>query len=587
MRRLKCHPASAAHRVMDPDSHRPAPATRQLDAERLYRLVDVGRSLMATLDFEMILGRVVEVAQEVTGARYGALGVYDERRRELSRFITRGIDAATAEQIGDLPRGYGVLGELLDKPVPLRLRDIGAHPSSYGFPLDHPPMRSFLGAPIMVRDRVFGSIYLTEKQGADEFDAADEEAVLVLADWAALAIANARSYEGVRGRRDELERAVSTLEATTMISSVLGGTTDLDRVLELVVKRARALIEARTVAIYVAEAPDLRVAHAAGELASMIVGQRVPIEASVLGQVLRSRRPVRVSDIGPQFGSGADADVGIGALLVPLVFRDNAYGVLAALDPVDRTEFSSEDERLLVAFATSAAAAIATARSYEQGLLRRSIQATEDERRRWAHELRARTLAPLARVRDELSVARAGDAREELDAAIDDALDALGRQIDKLQWVITQLRPPQLDEFGIGASFHALFEHADLTGLVVDAGIDLAYESGRAATRLDHLVEVTVFRVVQEALDNALHHGGARHAEVRLTEADEELTLRVHDDGSGFDMAVESDGFGFIDMRERLALVGGELEVQSAPGAGTTVTARMPVRRAAQPAAVL
>lgn len=570
---------------MDPDSDRLPPAPRQLDADRLYRLVDVGRSLMATLDFEMILGRVVDVAMEITAARYGALGVYDERRRELSRFITRGIDAQAADAIGDLPRGYGVLGELLDHPVPLRLADIGRHPSSYGFPLDHPPMKSFLGAPIMVRGRVFGSIYLTEKQGADEFDAADEEAVLVLADWAALAIGNARSYEGMRGRRDELERAVSTLEATTMISSVLGGTTDLGRVLELVVKRARALIEARSVAIYVDDAGELLVAHAAGELAPAIIGERVPIEASVLGQVFRSRRPVRVGDLGQPFRGRGGLDAGLGALLVPLVFRDRAYGVLAALDPSERGEFSSEDERLLVAFAASAAAAIATARSFEQGLLARSIQATEGDRARWALELREHTLVPLARVRDTLAAARQNGARGRLDDALDDALVQLGVQIDALAWVVTQLRPPQLDADGIGASLDALFERADMTGLVIDAVVDLASETGRAETRLDSAIEVTIFRVVQEALDNALRHGAAQHAEVRLDENGPDLVLSVRDDGHGFDASVQSDGFGFIDMRERLALVGGALEVQSAPGAGTTVRARLPARRVHVPAA--
>ena len=534
---------------------------------------------MATLDFEEILGRVVEVAQEITGARYGALGVYDERRRELSRFITRGIDDATAETIGELPRGHGVLGELLTNPVPLRLRDIGAHPSSYGFPLDHPPMRSFLGAPIMVRDRAWGSIYLTEKHGAEEFDAADEEAVLVLADWAALAIANARSFEGMRGHRDELERAVSTLEATTMISSVLGGTTDLGRVLELVVKRARALMDARSVAIYVDEDGELRVAHAAGELAAQIVGQRVPIDASVLGQVLRTRRAVRVSDVAAHSGGGSSDAAGLCALLVPLVFRDQAYGVLAALDPAQRTEFSSEDERLLVAFATSAASAIATARSYERGLLRRSIQATEIERGRWATELRERTLAPLARVRRELSAARGNGAK--LEQAVDEALRELGPQIDALQWMITQLRPPQLDELGIGPSLEALFERADLSGLEVDAEIDIASEAGRAEHRLDAAIEVTVFRVVQEALDNALRHGAARAAQVTLRESGEELLLCVRDEGRGFDPAAQSDGYGFVDMRERLAFVGGSLDLQSTPDGGTTVTARIPVQRSA------
>ena len=264
---------------------------------------------------------------------------------------------------------------------------------------------------------------------------------------------------------------------------------------------------------------------------------------------------------------------------MPLVFRDQAYGVLAALDPAQRTEFSSEDERLLVAFATSAASAIATARSYERGLLRRSIQATENERGRWATELRERTLTKLARVREELSAAR-GNGAASSSEAVDAALGELGAQIDALQWMITQLRPPQLDELGIGPSLEALFERADLSGLEVEAQIDIASESGRAERRLDAAIEVTVFRVVQEALDNALRHGAAHAAQVTLRENGDELLLRVRDEGRGFDPAAQSDGYGFVDMRERLAFVGGALELQSAPGGGTTVTARIPVQRA-------
>jgi signal transduction histidine kinase len=268
------------------------------------------------------------------------------------------------------------------------------------------------------------------------------------------------------------------------------------------------------------------------------------------------------------------------ALLVPLVFRDLTYGLLAAPDRVERSEFSSEDERLLVAFATSAASAIATARSVERGLLRRSIQALEGERRRWAEEINARTLERLSRMRAELAAARAGDAPGQLDGVLDATLQELGEQIDALGWIITQLRPPELDEAGIAASLQPLFVHAGLTGLAVDAQIDLAYESGRAPTRLSAAIEVTVFRVVQEALDNAIQHGGARCASVLLTERDDELTLRVHDEGRGFDAAAQSDGYGFVDMRQRLAFVDGTLEIASEPGAGTTVTARVPVRRA-------
>ena len=208
----------------------------------------MGRALVAELDLERLLHRVLEVAQELTGARYAALGVLDDRRERLERFLTIGIDEATHNAIGELPRGHGILGVLISDPRPLRLSDVGEHPQSYGFPLEHPPMHSFLGVPILVRGQAFGNLYLTEKAGG-EFDEADEEAVVVLAEWAAIAIENARLYRDVRGRRDELERAVTTLETTTAIARAVGGETDLQRILELIAKRGRALVAARAIVI--------------------------------------------------------------------------------------------------------------------------------------------------------------------------------------------------------------------------------------------------------------------------------------------------------------------------------------------------
>ena len=159
-----------------------------LDEHRLARLIDAGRGLLSELDLETVLDRLLQTAADLTGARYVALGVLDEARRELARFLTRGIDEATHRAIGDLPRGRGILGVLIDDPRSLRLDDVGDHPRSYGFPPGHPPMRSFLGVPILIRGQAWGNLYLTEKAGGEPFSSEDEEAVIVLADWAAIAI---------------------------------------------------------------------------------------------------------------------------------------------------------------------------------------------------------------------------------------------------------------------------------------------------------------------------------------------------------------------------------------------------------------
>jgi transcriptional regulator with GAF, ATPase, and Fis domain len=266
-----------------------------LDEQRLLRVLDVGRALVAELDIERLLRRVLEVARELTGARYAALGVLDERRERLERFLTVGIDEHTHRVIGDLPRGHGILGVLISDPRPLRLRDVGEHAQSYGFPIGHPPMHSFLGVPILIRGEAFGNLYLTEKEGGD-FDAADEQALVILADWAAIAIENARLYRDVRTRRDELERAVSTLETTTAIARAVGGETDLQRVLELIAKRGRALVEARTMVIELADGPDLVIQAVAGEAGTGLIGTRIPIEGSLGGLVLETCRAERLAD---------------------------------------------------------------------------------------------------------------------------------------------------------------------------------------------------------------------------------------------------------------------------------------------------
>ena len=164
-----------------------------VDEHRLQRLIDVGRVLVSELDLEVVLKRVLEVARELTGARYAALGILDERRKALERFLTLGIDDETRAVIGDLPRGRGVLGILISDPKPLRLDKVGEHPRSYGFPPGHPPMGSFLGVPILIRGEAYGNLYLTEKEGG-EFSEADEQSAVILADWAAIAIDNARLY---------------------------------------------------------------------------------------------------------------------------------------------------------------------------------------------------------------------------------------------------------------------------------------------------------------------------------------------------------------------------------------------------------
>ncbi len=539
-----------------------APVT--IDEERLRRLLEVGRSLVSELELETLLRRVLDVARELTGARYAALGILNDRRDGLERFITVGIGTEVRRQIGDPPHGRGVLGVLITDPRPLRLPDVGDHPRSYGFPPAHPPMKGFLGVPIMIRGQAYGNLYLTEKQSG-EFTEVDEESVVILADWAAIAIDNARLYAGVEARRSELERAVVSLEATTAIARAVGGETDLERVLELIVKRGRSLAHARTVAIFLEDAGELRLAALAGERGDPAPELRLELDSPLYGEVFRSGRTERVR-------AGA-------ALLVPLSFRGNAVGVLAAFDPGAGGEFSIDDEHVMESFAASAATAVATAKSVAEDRLRHSIEASEQERRFWARELHDETLQGLAGLRVLLSSAlQRGDA-EALERAARDAIGHIEYQIEALRALITELRPAALDELGLGPAIDSLVDRvAVVGGFEVETELDLALERGDAPTRLVPEIENAVYRLVQEALSNISKHARADRVGVRVAERGEEITVEIADDGLGFDPSQRSDGFGLSGMRERVALTRGSLAVQSEPGAGTRVTAVLPAR---------
>lgn len=550
-----------------------------LDEPRLRELIDVGRSLVAELDPEVIFRRMLEVACELTGARYAALGILDEDRHELERFITHGVDAAGHRAIGNLPRGRGILGLLIEQPRPLRLGDVGAHPRSYGFPPAHPPMSTFLGVPVMIRGHAWGNLYLTEKEEG-EFDDADEQSAVILAEWAAIAFENARLYHSVENRGDEMERTVHKLEATTEIARAVGGETDLKRILEIVVKRGRALVEARSLLILLRDGDELAPASLAGEREGPVVEARIPIAGSIPGQVLNAREPRRVIDLDPSLmARPSRPEAGVIALLVPLVFRGQALGVLVALDPLAKdTGFSDEDEQDLVSFAASAAIAVATAQSIAEERTRESIAATERERGRWARELHDESLQSLAGLRVLLSAARRSDA-EETDQLLRQGIEQVDGAIAEMRRLIADLRPTTLDELGLGAALEALAERLSASGtLEVDIDLDIAFHSGRTEHRLVGEIEDAAYRLVQEALNNAAHHGQTERAKVEVIESGEKLRLRVSDQGRGFDPSARTDGFGLVGMRERVTLAGGTLELESSPGAGTTILAILPAR---------
>jgi signal transduction histidine kinase len=545
-----------------------------LDERRLRELIEVGRGLVAEHDPELIFNRLLEVACELTGARYGALGVLGEDRHELERFITRGIDEHTRRAIGSLPRGRGVLGLLIEQPRPLRLADVDRHPRSYGFPPGHPPMKTFLGVPLMIRGHAWGNLYLTEKEGG-EFDEADEQSAMILAEWAAIAVDNAHLYRSVESQRDEMRRAVHRLEATTEIARAVGGETDLGRILEIVVKRGRALVEARSLLILLREGDYLVPVSSAGESVGSAAEKRVPIADSIPGQVLQAQAPRRIHDLDPKLLARPDSsEIGVTTLLVPLVYRGDSLGVLIALDSLGRNKggFSDEDEQVLVSVAASAATAVATAQSVAEDRTRDNIAATERERGRWARE----SLQSLAGLRVLLSAARRGKP-EEADRLLVEGIERVDEAIAEMRRLIADLRPTTLDELGLGAALEALAERLGASGAIeVELSLDLDFHAGRTDHRLVAEIEDTAYRLVQEALNNAAHHSGAARARVEVSENEHTLRLAIADEGCGFDPEAAGEGFGLIGMRERVGLTGGTLDLESTPGEGTRIVACLP-----------
>jgi two-component system, NarL family, sensor histidine kinase DevS len=437
-------------------------------------------------------------------------------------------------------------------------------------------MTSFLGVPIAVRGEAYGNLYLTDKAGGELFSDSDEQLVVVLSEWAAVAIDNARLYETVTQRRAELERAVRGLEATSAISRAVGFETELDRVLELIVKRGRAMSEARSFVVLLQENDVLCVKAAAGEVGSEAVGAKFSVDSSVAGAAARSGAPELIPDLDTRVGHGLEA-IAAGAqsaVIVPLGFRGRAAGVLVALDRMrDGPAFDVEDEHLLTSFAASAAIAIATAQSVEAERLRHSMRASEEERARWARELHDETLQELGALKVMLDAAQRTQDVGRMSGSIESAVSQIELSIRNLQALITELRPAALDQIGLVPALEALVKRVAATsGIDVDHDIRLKPDTGR----LQPEIERTIYRVIQESLTNAMKHSEATGIRVELIEDAGVMTVRVADDGRGFDTEATTAGFGLVGMQERVALVDGSVKVESSPGSGTVVRAEVP-----------
>lgn len=398
--------------------------------------------------------------------------------------------------------------------------------------------------------------------------------------------ADSSHIEGERKRREELERVVSSLEATTAIAQALVGETDLDAVLDLITTRGRELVGARWSAILIVDRDELELRATSGDMEMRPIGHRYAIDTTFAGQVLRSGKSRTVSDLS-RYAAEEDRELveELGAehaLLLPLEFRGRAVGVLMVATSLAETGgFTDEDEQLLQAFGASAATAVVTAQSVATERLRQSVAAAESERRRWARELHDETLQELGAVMVLIDTVRGSERTEALREVVDRVAESLEATIAGLNRMISELRPATLDELGVAAAVAALADRRRTDELAIEVVVDLDYESGRQATRLAPEVESAIYRVVQEALANVVKHAHATRAEITVVEAEGQVIVEVRDNGRGLGSSDTSGtGLGLAGMRERVTLLGGRLDVLSGPAGGTTVCATLPVLRA-------
>jgi signal transduction histidine kinase len=539
--------------------------------KRLRHLVEANVAVGSEASLDDVLQTTVEVAATLVVARYAALGVLDRTGSHLERLITTGIDDTTRARIGDLPSDHGVLRVLLREARPVRVADVTKEPHFFGFPPGHPPMRSFLGVPIFVRGIVYGDLYLAEKEDG-EFTAADEEIVTLLAAQTGITIEKVQIHEGAVHWIHQLE----ALDELT--HNVLEKREDVSRLLELVARRLRELIRAREVLISVpAASGGLRVAAADGEGGADMLGYGVPSE-SKLARVLARGKSERIDSVleDPEVDQVVARRVGgVAALFVPLVFHERTIGVVSAFNkngPDPR--FTDDDLRLAEAFATRAALAVHLSERVARETVDAILEAQEAERSRIARELHDETGSALTAVLLGLAAIDAAATLPEAHQASTALRETARATLENVGRLAFALRPAALDEFGLVPALK------DLSGSLEEQGgpkieLDLDLPTGK---RLPAKLETAVFRITQEALTNVVKHAEARTVRISFAWRERSVVLRIEDDGDGFSTAqVAGGGWGLVGMRERVASVNGALDIESKRGAGTRITAEIPV----------
>ncbi|HYO38585.1 MAG TPA: GAF domain-containing protein [Nocardioidaceae bacterium] len=524
-----------------PDTRSDSGASRSDDGA----LLDAVVAISSDLDLHSVLDRIVVSACRITGARYGALGVLDDAGG-LADFVTSGLSPEEHRAIGHLPRGHGILGLLIRRPEPLRLRHLREHPDAVGLPPHHPPMDSFLGVPVRIRGTVFGNLYLTEKAGGAEFTAEDERLVLALANAAGHVVENARAFA-----LSELRRR--WLEASALIVDSLQPPVRLDDALLNIAEGARRVARGTSAAVVQASEGEHHVAATDGATASSLT----ELVMSVEKHVERAERDAELVVV-------PDAEAGT-VVLVPLRARVAQGGVLLVTLDHGRGALAGEEAALFASFADQASLALdrAQAMSEREELM---LVADRDRIARDLHDLVIQRLfATGLQLQGVRRIAGSDDLRSRLDAAVAD-LDVTIRDIRS---TIFELQ-----------TVHELSLRADVRGVVKEYVPVLGFSplvrtAGPVDTAVPDQVGVQLLAVLREALSNVARHSGADAAVVEVVVTESEVTLLVTDNGSG--LPAERRESGLRNVRRRATDHGGTVRLLEEEPHGTRLEWSVPL----------
>ena len=515
------------------------------DAQALLEAV---LAISSDLDLHSVLKRIVESACRITHARYGALGVLDSHSTGLSDFVTYGMTDEEHRAIGDLPLGRGILGLLIERPEPVRLRHLAEHPDSYGFPANHPPMDSFLGVPVRIRGTVFGNLYLTEKQGAPTFTEQDEALVQVLATAAGFVIENARAYA-------QSERRRQWLEASAQITEALQPPIELDEALRQIIIGARRVARATAVALLLRQDQDRRVVASDGTDLGLIPGMVADL-GSEIDQVEERGRVSVVPHLGQRT-----------AVLVPLRAHIAEGGVLVMALAEGRAGLEAEEVELLASLADQASLALDRA----EAIADREELVLVADRDRIARDLHDLVIQRLFATGLQLQGARRIAAGEEVRERLDTAVQDLDDTIRDIRSTIFELQ--RVGDRSLRADVSDLAkEYVPVLGFT-----PLVRTTGPVDTVVGAELGEQLLAVLREALSNAARHAEATAAVVEIEADDDFVRLSVTDNGQGF--PPERRESGLRNVRRRAADHGGTVRLLREEPHGTRLEWSAPLTR--------